>query len=87
MTSPLDHAEKTHDPMVEQTQLVERGLAVYRQQYCGICHELAAAETVGAFGPPHDQMGFVAVQRIQDTTVVCITNVVIQFACSLGKMM
>lgn len=46
--------------------LIEVGLAVYRQQYCGVCHVLSAAGTRGAFGPPHDGMGATAEARIAD---------------------
>ena len=42
------------------------GMAVYRQQYCGICHELAAAETTGTFGPTHNGIGSTAALRIED---------------------
>jgi mono/diheme cytochrome c family protein len=52
------------------TQSFERvkldGLAIYRQQYCGVCHELAAAESKGVFGPPHDHLAATAAQRIID---------------------
>jgi hypothetical protein len=46
-------------------ELVIRGLDVYRQQYCGICHQLSAAETAGKFGPAHDAMGAIAEQRLE----------------------
>jgi cytochrome c2 len=45
---------------------VKRGLEVYRQLYCGLCHKLDAAGTAGTFGPPHNGMGITAAQRIQD---------------------
>jgi nitric oxide reductase subunit C len=48
-------------------ELVGRGLDVYREQYCGICHQLSAAETAGKFGPTHDAMGAIAEQRLEDT--------------------
>ncbi len=44
--------------------LVQRGLEVYRAQYCGICHALSAAGTTGRFGPEHDGMGKTAEGRI-----------------------
>lgn len=47
--------------------LVEAGLAVYRQQYCGVCHELDAAGTRGTFGPTHHGLGATAAQRILST--------------------
>ena len=42
------------------------GLAVYRAQYCGVCHMLDAAETRGTFGPTHNGMGQLAVEHLQD---------------------
>jgi mono/diheme cytochrome c family protein len=45
--------------------LVSRGLEVYREQYCGICHQLDAADTAGRFGPAHNDIGAIADQRIQ----------------------
>ena len=47
-------------------RLVLAGMALYRKQYCGICHELAAAETTGTFGPTHDGIGRTAALRIAD---------------------
>jgi mono/diheme cytochrome c family protein len=44
------------------------GLAVYRAQYCGVCHTLSAAETRGTFGPPHDGLGATAAARLTDPT-------------------
>jgi hypothetical protein len=41
-------------------------LAIYRQQYCGVCHTLSAAGTRGTFGPVHDGMGATAQARILD---------------------
>lgn len=46
--------------------LLADGLAVYRAQYCGVCHTLDAAETRGTFGPPHNGMGPIAVERLAD---------------------
>jgi hypothetical protein len=45
---------------------VKRGLEVYKQLYCGLCHKLDVAGTAGTFGPPHNGMGTIAAQRIQD---------------------
>ncbi|GAB4531573.1 MAG: hypothetical protein Kow0063_11020 [Anaerolineae bacterium] len=47
--------------------LWEQGLALYREQSCGICHTLAVAETTGAFGPSHDGMAETAIARLQDS--------------------
>lgn len=47
--------------------LAEVGSAVYRQQYCGVCHTLDAAGTRGTFGPTHNGLGAIAAQRILST--------------------
>jgi mono/diheme cytochrome c family protein len=47
-------------------ELAEKGLQVYKQLYCGLCHQLEAAGTAGTFGPPHNGMGTIAAQRIQE---------------------
>jgi hypothetical protein len=46
--------------------LVGEGATVYRKAYCGVCHESATAETRGTFGPTHNGMGQIAVERIAD---------------------
>lgn len=51
---------------LDQAALVDHGYAVYLKQYCGVCHQLAAAATTGAFGPPHDGMARIAAARVQD---------------------
>lgn len=45
---------ETVSETVGDAALVEAGLAVYRAQYCGVCHSLDAAETRGTFGPTHN---------------------------------
>lgn len=45
---------------------VEHGLEVYKQQYCGLCHQFDAAATAGQFGPSHNGLGLTAEQRIHD---------------------
>lgn len=59
-------------PEISSTQLtspglVQRGLQVYQQWYCGVCHQLDAAGTGGQFGPTHDHMGMTAGRRIHVT--------------------
>ena len=44
--------------------LVAAGLAVFRAQYCGTCHALDAAGSAGLFGPTHNGMCSIAVERI-----------------------
>jgi mono/diheme cytochrome c family protein len=48
--------------------LAAEGLQIYRDQYCGICHQSTAAATGGTFGPTHDGLATVAAQRIQDSS-------------------
>ncbi|MFZ4814617.1 MAG: c-type cytochrome [Phototrophicaceae bacterium] len=55
----------TPPPTVDET-LLTRGITVYRAQYCGSCHTLSVANTHGMFGPPHDSMGLIAAERLQD---------------------
>lgn len=45
---------------------VERGFEIYKQQYCGLCHQLDAAGTAGQFGPSHNGIGTRAEQRIRE---------------------
>jgi mono/diheme cytochrome c family protein len=56
-TAPQDGAS--------QAELVSYGLEVYKEQYCGLCHQLSAADTGGLFGPTHDGIGAIADQRVQ----------------------
>jgi len=44
------------------------GITIYLTSYCGVCHELPAAETRGTFGPTHANMGATAAARILDPT-------------------
>lgn len=44
------------------------GIEVYRSQYCGMCHTLTVANTGGTFGPSHDGMGSIVVERLQEDT-------------------
>jgi len=64
--SALAPVTPSGSPGAGDPALIEAGLAVYRQQYCGVCHTLSAAGTRGAFGPPHDGMGATAAARIAD---------------------
>ncbi len=45
---------------------IARGVEVYKSQYCGVCHELSTAGSVGRSGPTHESMGTIASQRILD---------------------
>lgn len=48
------------------TALLELGKDVYRRQSCGVCHRLAAVESLGTFGPPHDNLAEIAGERIHE---------------------
>jgi len=48
------------------TEQLAEGLQVYRAQYCGVCHQLAAAQTAGQFGPNHDKVARAAQLRLLD---------------------
>lgn len=66
-SAPTSPSAPTPAPQngANQEELVSRGLEVYREQYCGICHQLDAADTAGRFGPAHNDIGAIADQRIQ----------------------
>ena len=59
-------AEPTAEAVTSSDALAERGLRVYQEQYCGICHQLDVAETGGTFGPTHNGVAQTAEQRIRD---------------------
>lgn len=44
------------------------GRTLYRQYYCGICHQSTGAGTRGAFGPSHDGLAANAAQHLQAPT-------------------
>jgi len=50
----------------EIAALAARGLTVYKEQYCGVCHQLESAGTRGIFGPTHGEMVEMAATRIED---------------------
>lgn len=43
-----------------------RGLELYLELRCGVCHASRAAGTGGFFGPPHEAMAVVAAARVAD---------------------
>ncbi len=59
-------AEAVEEEAVADEALIAAGMAVYRAQYCGICHVFEAAGTTGRFGPPHDGVATAALERLQD---------------------
>jgi mono/diheme cytochrome c family protein len=64
-TSAAVEAVETVDPVT-----LAAGIAVYRQQYCGVCHILDAAETRGTFGPPHNEAAASAALHLADPRYV-----------------
>jgi hypothetical protein len=50
-------------PLVDAA-LIERGVEVYRENYCGTCHLLSSAGTRGTFGPAHDDAGTQAAAHV-----------------------
>lgn len=50
----------------ERAALTARGLTVYKEQYCGVCHQLESAGTRGIFGPTHGEMVEMAAARLED---------------------
>jgi cytochrome c5 len=57
-------SEVTPQNQAGNEDLAMDGLRVYKEQYCGLCHELAVAETKGLFGPAHNQVATNAVQHV-----------------------
>ncbi len=53
-------------PEEELAALAARGLTVYKEQYCGVCHQLESAGTRGIFGPTHGEMVEMAATRLDD---------------------
>lgn len=60
LVEPIERVSLTTD--VELAQAIE----VYRRSYCGTCHTLTIAETIGTFGPSQDGIGLIAEQRVND---------------------
>ncbi len=55
------------------------GQQVYLKNYCGVCHTLAAANTRGTFGPPHDHVAITAKQRLADPNYGGHAKTVVQY--------
>ncbi len=51
-------------PSASTAELAAQGQQIYKEQYCGICHELDTVQSKGLFGPSHSDMAAVAAQRI-----------------------
>ena len=45
---------------------IERGVEVYKANYCGACHALEVVGSAGIFGPSHDAMATTALERLAD---------------------
>lgn len=59
-------AAPTRVPAPADAAVVARGLALYKENYCGTCHTLDKAGTGGIFGPTHNGMRATAEKRIHD---------------------
>lgn len=59
-------AELAALPKDRLAALVARGGEVYKEQYCGVCHQLDSAGTRGMFGPKHDSIGSMVAERLAD---------------------
>lgn len=55
-------------PVTNTAAPLADGRTLYRQYYCGICHQSTGAGTRGTFGPSHDGLGAIAAQRWQEPT-------------------
>jgi len=55
-------------PVTSTVAPLADGRTLYRQYYCGICHQSTGAGTRGTFGPSHDGLGAIAAQRWQEPT-------------------
>lgn len=62
--APVNQVGVIEEPV--DTTLIDRGVEVYRSQYCGVCHQLTAANTRGTFGPGHDAAALNAGAHITD---------------------
>lgn len=53
-------------PRPVDTATMERGIVVYRSNYCGTCHALEAGLTTGRFAPSHDDAWAAAEHALAD---------------------
>lgn len=47
------------------TERIERGIAIFKENYCGVCHTLTIANTRGEFAPKLDSVVEDAIQQYQ----------------------
>ena len=62
----MTYSSSRGDDISGQTDEDLLGVQVYRENFCGTCHESAVAQTAGIFGPSHNDAGFLADARMQD---------------------
>lgn len=67
-----------HTPVLPDKRAAA-GQQVYLKNYCGVCHTLAAANTRGTFGPPHDHIATTAKQRLADPHYQGQAKTVVQY--------
>ena len=58
--------DETVEPLKSDDDLAALGRQIYLDNYCAVCHTLKAIDANGVFGPSHDQMATVALERIDD---------------------
>ena len=64
--TPTVTVEENALPLNDSSEAVTAGLKVYKEQYCGICHQLDVAGTGGIFGPEQNHAGTFAGERIKN---------------------
>lgn len=61
------------EPTIDEAK-IEQGVQVYLDAYCGACHVLDIAQTRGTFGPAHNTMGTLALDRINSEAYIGESN-------------
>ena len=64
--APTEVGDASGSPALDP--MLADGLDVYKRQYCGLCHVLGTATSLGSTGPTHDGIGTIAALRVQDET-------------------
>lgn len=58
--------ETIYAASADRVAQIKYGVEVYQRLYCGLCHQLDVVGTTGTFGPPHNGIGTIAEQRLQE---------------------
>lgn len=72
MSNPPTSAPETAQVVAFDQALYDRGVDLYLANYCGTCHQLNVAETIGNFGPSHNAAAahaadYIALESYQGT--------------------